>query len=146
LEAVVIADKASKAVAEYIQGEKFEIVHLPLWHDGNVRDPDERVILRHNDEELARTMWDYVGIVRTNKRLKRALRRVDNLYREIDEYYWDFRVDPDLLELRNKTLVALLIIRSAMSRKESRGLHYTLDYPNKSETVRDTILKKSLLP
>lgn len=146
LEAVVIADKASRAVDEYLKNNKFGQVHLPLWRDGNVRDPDERVILHHNDEELSRTMWDYVGIVRTNKRLQRALRRVDNLYREIDEYYWDFRVGPNLLQLRNKILVALLIIRSAMSRKESRGLHYTLDYPNKSDEIRDTILKKTFLP
>ena len=99
-----------------------------------MRDPDERVVLHHNMEELKRTMWDYVGIVRTTKRLERALNRVENLHREIDEYYW--------IELRNEIQVALLIIRSALSRHESRGLHYTLDYPLKLSEARDTILKK----
>lgn len=147
LEAVVIADNASKAVDEYLKGASPDSgAHIPLWHDGNVRDPDERVVLQHNAEELARTMWDYVGIVRTNKRLERALSRVNNLYREIDEYYWDFRVEPNFLELRNKVLVAMLIIRSALSRKESRGLHYTLDYPFKSPEVKDTILRRSFFP
>lgn len=147
LEAVVIADNASKAVDKYLSETEFKSdVHIPLWRDGNVRDPDERVVLKHNNEELARTMWDYVGIVRTNKRLERALSRVNNLYREIDEYYWDFRVEPDLLELRNKVLVAMLIIRSAMMRKESRGLHYSLDYPFKSDEIKDTVLRRSFFP
>jgi len=115
---------------------------VPLWKDGDMRDPDERVVLHHNMEELKRTMWDYVGIVRTTKRLERALNRVENLHREIDEYYWNFKIEPNLIELRNEIQVALLIIRSALSRHESRGLHYTLDYPLKLSEARDTILKK----
>lgn len=147
LEAVVIADNASKSVDNYIKNTEFKShEHIPLWRDGNVRDPDERVVLQHNAEELSRTMWDYVGIVRTNKRLERALSRVNNLYREIDEYYWDFRVEPNLLELRNKVMVAMLIIRSAMMRHESRGLHYSLDYPYKSKTIQDTVLRRSFFP
>lgn len=147
LEAVVIADNAAKAVHEYIRSSSFENSgHIASWVSGNVRNPDERVILQHNNEELCRTMWDYVGIVRTDKRLQRALNRVNNLYREIDEYYWNFKVEPSLLELRNKVLVALLIIRSAMSRKESRGLHYTLDYPEKSDKIKDTVLKRTFIP
>ena len=142
LEAVVVADKASSAIDEYLDknsaGEKIEI---PLWVDGNVKHSDERVVLEHNDDELRRTMWDYVGIVRTDKRLERALTRIQNLTREVNEYYWDFRVEPRLLELRNKIRVAELIIRSAMTRKESRGLHYTLDYPHLQEKPTDTILK-----
>ncbi len=143
LEAVVIADNAAVAVDKYLKDARpADEGEVPLWKDGDMRDPDERVVLHHNMEELKRTMWDYVGIVRTTKRLERALNRVENLHREIDEYYWNFKIEPNLIELRNEIQVALLIIRSALSRHESRGLHYTLDYPLKLSEARDTILKK----
>ena len=142
LEAVVLADNASRAVDSYLKEVPQESIDVPLWKDGNVRDPDERVVLHHNMEELKRTMWDYVGIVRTTKRLERALNRIENLHREIDEYYWNFRIEPALIELRNQVQVAMLIIRSALARRESRGLHYTLDYPEKLSSARDTILKR----
>ena len=106
-----------------------EVATLPAWDESQVEDPDERVIIQHNWHELRLLMWDYVGIVRTSKRLERALRRIQMLQQEIDEYYAHFRVSNNLLELRNLVQVAELIVRCAMSRKESRGLHYTLDYP-----------------
>ncbi len=113
---------------------------LPLWDSTQVRDPDEDVIISHNWDELRRFMWDYVGIVRTNKRLQRALNRVQLLHREIYEYYSNYRVSTNLIELRNLAQVSELIIRSALQRKESRGLHYSLDYPHQEALARDTVL------
>ncbi len=113
---------------------------LPAWDESRVDDADERVILQHNWHELRLFMWDYVGIVRTTKRLERALRRITLLQQEIDEYYANFRVSNNLLELRNLVQVAELIVRCAMERKESRGLHYTLDYPDQLPESGPTVL------
>jgi L-aspartate oxidase len=112
----------------------------PPWDDSQVTDSDEDVVISHNWDELRRFMWDYVGIVRTNKRLQRALNRAALLQQEIDEYYSNYKVSNDLLELRNLAVVAELIIRSALDRKESRGLHFTQDYPETLEVAVDTIL------
>jgi L-aspartate oxidase len=112
----------------------------PAWDESQVRDPDEDVVILHNWDELRRFLWDYVGIVRTNKRLQRALRRVELLQAEIQEYYSNYKVSSNLVEMRNLVLVGELIIRSALARKESRGLHYTLDYPEMSTELVDTIL------
>lgn len=120
--------------------------HIPLpppcppWDESQVRDSDEDVVISHNWDELRRFMWDYVGIVRTTKRLQRARHRVDLLHQEIVEFYSNYRVSNDLLELRNLVTVAELIICSALQRKESRGLHYTLDHPGLLNDARDTIL------
>jgi L-aspartate oxidase len=110
------------------------------WDASRVRNPDEDVVILHNWEELRRFMWDYVGIVRTDKRLARALHRVELLRREIQEYYSNYIISTNLIELRNLVLVSELIIRSAQARKESRGLHYTLDYPQAAATGADTVL------
>ena len=117
---------------------------LPDWHSGDATDADEMVVVSHNWDELRRMMWDYVGIVRTTKRLKRALSRVQHLQEEIQDYYWDFTVTSDLLELRNLATVAELIVKSALQREESRGLHYTLDYLEPVETFaqRSTLITR----
>ncbi|MAA64822.1 MAG: L-aspartate oxidase [Alteromonadaceae bacterium] len=112
----------------------------PAWDESQVRDSDEDVVISHNWDELRHFMWDYVGIVRTTKRLQRAKHRVDLLGREIGEFYSNYRVSNDLLELRNLVTVADLIICSALQRRESRGLHYTLDYPGLLHEAKDTIL------
>lgn len=113
---------------------------LPKWDESRVTDSDEEVVIQHNWHELRLFMWDYVGIVRTTKRLERALHRAELLQREINEYYTNFKVSNNLLELRNLVQVAELIIRSAMQRQESRGLHYTLDYPDLDENAKETVL------
>ncbi len=134
LECLVFAESAGQDILETLSG-RAPPPELEHWDESSVTDSDEEVVVSHNWNELRHFMWDYVGIVRTNKRLERAKRRAGLLLREIDEYYGNFRVTGDLLELRNLALVADLIIRSARERKESRGLHYTLDYPEKDESA-----------
>ncbi len=139
LEAVVMAHRGAESVCQYLfSKKKNRTVQLPDWVDGDVPASDERVVLSHNLEELKRAMWDYVGIVRSTKRLERAHSRLRNLRREINEYYWNAKVDVPLLELRNLVCVSELIVRSALQRKESRGLHFTLDYPDQSAKPKNT--------
>jgi len=143
LEALVMAARAeAKASLKPKQHEEFA---LPAWRPGEAVDVDEMVVIYHNWDEIRRLMWDYVGIVRTDKRLHRAATRLRNLHREIQEFYWNFKVSTDLLELRNLVAVASLIVDCALARKESRGLHYTLDYPDvdNSKFQRDTTMRRS---
>jgi L-aspartate oxidase len=128
LEGLVFAEAAARDIGATL-GDIASPPDLAPWDETLVTNSDEEVVVSHNWDELRRFMWDYVGIVRTTKRLERARHRVELLLEEIADYYWNFRVTHDLLELRNLSQVAILIIRSAAMRKESRGLHYTLDYP-----------------
>jgi L-aspartate oxidase len=141
LECVVYAEAAARDI---LQDKPPKLPKLPEWDESRVGDADEEIVISHNWDELRRFMWDYVGIVRTNKRLERAMHRIKLLEREIDEYYANFRVTNDLIELRNLVLTAHLIVRSAQMRKESRGLHFSRDYPEMLPTPRDTVLKPSL--
>jgi L-aspartate oxidase len=143
LEALVVAHRAAQKAGAEDLTSKSEVSRLPPWQTGNAADADELVVVTHNWDEIRRCMWDYVGIVRTDNRLLRARARIQNLQQEITRFYWDYKVTPDLIELRNLALVAELIIESAFQRKESRGLHYTLDYPNLLSVAIDTVLRKS---
>lgn len=143
LECIVYGKAAALDIINQQEKRENIKVEIPHWDESRVTDSDERVVINHNWDEIRRFMWDYVGIVRTTKRLKRARNRIELLLKEIDEYYSNFRVSSDLVELRNLAEVSRLIIRSAQLRKESRGLHYTLDYPdtnpelNKVNTILD---------
>lgn len=115
---------------------------LPLWKSGDVQNVDELVVIYHNWDEIRRLMWDYVSIVRTSKRLQRAATRLQNLQREVQEFYWNFKITAPFLELRNLVQVAALIVDSAQGRHESRGLHFTLDFPNMNATAEDSQLRR----
>ena len=139
LECFVYARSAAADIVQQLDSVPLP-ARLPAWDASQVTDSDEDVIIAHNWDELRRFMWDYVGIVRTNKRLQRAEHRVRLLLDEIDEFYSNYKVSRDLIELRNLAQVAELMIHSAMQRHESRGLHYTLDYPELLPEAKDTIL------
>ncbi|WP_171284970.1 L-aspartate oxidase [Acinetobacter sp. ACNIH2] len=131
------------SAAAHIQShyvENYSSPQVPEWDDSQVMNPDEDVVILQNWDELRQTMWNYVGIVRTTKRLQRALHRIEMLKREITEYYEDYQVSKNLIELRNLVLVSEMIVRCAMERKESRGLHFTLDYPELAPELRKTVL------
>lgn len=139
LECMVFATSAAEHINSHPESLEPNL-EIPFWDETQVTNSDEDVIISHNWEELRRFMWDYVGIVRTDKRLQRARRRVQLLQQEVAEYYSNYRISSDLLELRNLIQVADLMIQCAIRRKESRGLHYTLDYPEQATQANDTIL------
>lgn len=143
LEALVCANRAARRMQELAQPSV--AFQIPDWQSGGAHNPDEMVVVAHNWDEIRRCMWDYVGIVRTNKRLQRAQARLANLQQEIQEYYWNFTVTADLLELRNIATVSELIVRCALLRPESRGLHYNLDYPDLHPewAQRDSVVRKA---
>ena len=146
LECLVYAEAAATHIKASLQSQDPSLPSPIEWDESRVTDSDEDVVLSHNWEEIRRFMWDYVGIVRTNKRLERALRRVDLLKSEVHEYYANHRVSSDLIELRNLIHVADLIVRSAMLRHESRGLHFTLDYPATAERAVPSVMYPSVDP
>ncbi len=149
LEALVYADRAITAAKETLEWRKNKSWPVvPDWDPRGAEDSDEAIVVSHNWDEIRSCMWNYVGIVRSTSRLKRALRRIHLIQEEIEEYYWNFLVTSDLLELRNIATVAELIIESALSRQESRGLHYTLDYPDRDDAnfARDTIFRPGVRP
>ncbi|HKJ94304.1 MAG TPA: FAD-binding protein, partial [Gammaproteobacteria bacterium] len=142
LECLVYGTVAADDITAELSRDTAPLPSLPEWDESLVTDSDEQVVVSHNWDEIRRFMWDYVGIVRTNKRMERAKHRIDLLRNEIHDYYGNFRITADLVELRNLAAVSDLIIRCARERRESRGLHYTLDYPDTdtSSPPRATVL------
>ena len=145
LECLVMADASAKHISANCTKTKISPA-IPEWDESRVTDPDERIVVAHNWDELRRFMWDYVGIVRTDKRLERAAHRIDLLKEEIRDYYSNFKVSSDLLELRNLVTVADLTVQCALNRRESRGLHYTLNYPKTKRIARDSVIVPTNYP
>jgi L-aspartate oxidase len=144
LEALVFAHRSAKKAIVDLKEKGFSFPSIRSWDPGKAVDIDESIVISHNWDEIRRLMWHYVGIVRSNKRIARAKRRIELLQKEITQYYWDFILTGDLIELRNIAMVSELIIKCALRRKESRGLHYTLDYQQKDDKrfKKDTIMSK----
>jgi len=144
LECVVFAHRVCERIRERMSEATGEELPIPPWQSGQATESDESIVIEHNWDEIRRCMWNYVGIVRSNKRLERAKKRMELISQEIQDYYWSFKITRDLLELRNISVVANLIVTCAMMRKESRGLHYNLDYPDRDDRYwhRDTIVRR----
>ncbi|MFO7245145.1 MAG: L-aspartate oxidase, partial [Actinomycetes bacterium] len=144
LEGLVFGARAAQAAEELLEMTP-EPVEVPPPDEGAFAQPDEAVVVSHNWDEIRRLMWNYVGIVRTTKRLLRAKARLDLLREEIRQYYWQYKLTRDFVELRNIADVAHMIVRCALERKESRGLHYTLDYPYRDDVNfrRDTVISRN---
>ena len=141
LEAVVFANRAAESLKDFIKRYRLNSEDIPDWDESGTLSADEKVLITHSFKEVKQTMWDYVGIVRSNQRLIRASKRIQNIYEEIEEFYKTTKVFPELLELRNLISCADVIIKSALQRKESRGLHFTLDYPDMLSEAKYTIIQ-----
>ena len=143
LEALVYSHRVYTRIAKSFRQTELSDAPIRPWDPGDTAESNDSIVVTNNWDEIRRCMWNYVGIVRSDKRLERAERRIDMVQREIHEYYWNYKVTKDLIELRNITTVAKLIVQSARARKESRGLHYTMDYPDTLDSfLKDTILVK----
>jgi L-aspartate oxidase len=144
LEALVFADAAAKATGRRLGDVTHEPIELPAWEEGDATESEEAVVITQNWDEIRRLMWNYVGIVRSDRRLERARRRIELLRAEITEYYWDWKLTPDLIELRNLATVARMVVESAALRRESRGLHYNVDCPDRDDENfrRETIVSR----
>jgi len=148
LEALVYAHRAAQQAVDDVKTVDPDLTPpMPEWDEAGTTDSDEAIMVSHNWDEIRRLMWNYVGIVRSDKRLARAKRRIEIIQNEIQEYYWNFKVDADLIELRNIATVAELIIDCATLRKESRGLHYNIEYPHRDDKCcqKDTIIRRPLV-
>ena len=141
LECIVYGRSVAKHILINYAGKNISKNRIPLWDSSQVRESDENITIAHNWTELRHVMWDYVGIMRSNRRLNRALKRITLLKKEVREFYWDYNLSRPLIELRNLTLVADLIVRSALKRRESRGLHFNIDYPKKLRKAQPTVLQ-----
>ena len=144
LEALVFADAAAKATSRRLSDLSHESVEVPEWEEGDATESEEAVVISQNWDEIRRLMWNYVGIVRSDRRLERARRRIELIRAEITEYYWDWKLTPDLIELRNLATVARMVVESAALRRESRGLHYNVDCPDRDDENfrRETIVSR----
>ena len=143
LEALVYSHRVYTKISKSFKQTQMSTAEIRPWDPGDSSESDDSIVVTNNWDEIRRCMWNYVGIVRSDKRLERAERRIDMIQREIHEYYWNYKVTKDLIELRNITTVGKLIVQSARTRKESRGLHYTMDYPDTLDSfVKDTLLVK----
>ncbi len=143
LEALVFSHRVFNKIAKSFRQTELSTISIPPWDPGDAVESDDSIVVTNNWDEIRRCMWNYVGIVRSDKRLERAERRIDLIQKEINEYYWNYKVTKDLIELRNITMVAKLIVQSCRLRKESRGLHYNIDYPETLKKFeKDTVLEK----
>jgi L-aspartate oxidase len=144
LEALVFSHRAFTKIVKSFRQTELSTISIPPWDPGDAVESDDSIVVTNNWDEIRRCMWNYVGIVRSDKRLERAERRIDLIQKEINEYYWNYKVTKDLIELRNITTVAKLIVQCCRLRKESRGLHYNADYPEiRKEFEKDTVVEKS---
>jgi L-aspartate oxidase len=145
LEAAVMGRRAFVAASQQMRGDTVAPPEFPQWDPGHAIRSEQRVLITQSWDEIRRLMWNYVGIVRSDRRLERAQRRIEMLKAEIHSYYWDHLIDSDLIEVRNLVTVAELVVRCAIARKESRGLHYTIDYPARDDAhwLRDTVVRSS---